>query len=128
MLRTNNKKVNEKIKNFILESVDFEGYDDFKNIVVSIENFKEVCRAIFEIADSEKFYTYYQNKYTMLYDWFNGLPSVLDTACYLYNGSAVEMMGDWLEQTESERSKYTELEAERKVNYLLAKMILNNCR
>lgn len=128
MLKTNSKAVSEKIKLFIIDNTDFEGYTDFENVRISLDNFKEVCKTLFTVCKMEKFYSRYNNNFDMFFDWFCGLPSCFNTACYLYNGSAIELLGEWLEQTEAEKSKYTESEAENKVNYLLAKMILNNCR
>ena len=51
-------------------------------------------------------------------DWCAGLPSILDT-CYYYNRSAIKDLGDILEQTEEERAKYTESDAERLLSILI---------
>ena len=45
------------------------------------------------------------------------LPTVLDRSYYL--NSAVEMLGDILEETSAERAKYTEEQAERLFSYLI---------
>lgn len=50
--------------------------------------------------------------------WCEGLPGVLDTDYYL-NRSAVEDLGNILEENEAERKKYTESEAETKITYLM---------
>ena len=60
----------------------------------------------------------------MLYDWFRGLPSILDTAPYLYNGSAKALLQDWLEETEEEANRYEETVSEDAVNYLIARELL----
>lgn len=60
----------------------------------------------------------------MLEDWFCGLPSVLDTAHYIYHANAVDMLGEWLEETESEKARFSESEAERMINRLLIREIL----
>lgn len=57
-------------------------------------------------------YKHYHNQEALAFrDWAQGLPSALDT-CYYYNRSAVDDLGTILEQTESEKSRYTEAEAE----------------
>lgn len=48
-----------------------------------------------------------------------GLPSFLGTYKYYYSGSAIDVLGDILEQTEEERNRYTEAEAEKCMTYLL---------
>ena len=47
-----------------------------------------------------------------------GLPSVLDTL-YFYNRSAVDDLGEVLEQSEREKVKYTEREAELMLTHLI---------
>ena len=51
-------------------------------------------------------------------DWCQGLPSVLDT-CYYYNRSAVNDLGDILNQSKREREKFTEEEAEKQLSHLI---------
>lgn len=51
-------------------------------------------------------------------DWAQGLPSVLDT-CYFYNRSAIDDLGEILEQSEREKAKYTEQEAEQLLTHLI---------
>ena len=55
---------------------------------------------------------------TSFTDWCSGLPSILDT-CYYYNRSAVDDLGEILEETEQERSKYTEEQAEKQLTILI---------
>ena len=51
-------------------------------------------------------------------DWCQGLPSVLDT-CYFYNRSAVADLGAILQQSERERARYTESQAEQLLTHLI---------
>ena len=59
--------------------------------------------------------------------WCQGLPSVIDT-CYYYNRSAVEDLGDILEETEEERNRYTEQDAERLLSCLIYREIRKELR
>ena len=51
-------------------------------------------------------------------DWCAGLPSVLDT-CYYYNRSAAKDLGNILEETETEYSRYSEADAEKLLTSLI---------
>lgn len=62
----------------------------------------------------------------MFINWCAGLPSLLDTALYYCHCSAVELVGNILEQTKEERSKYSEAEAERLMSYLIYKEVAND--
>ena len=122
MLRSNSKAVTEKIKKWILENVDFSGYDEWATLDCS--NYRDVCRALLETCEKEKFYSRYPSKAAMLEDWFCGLPSVLDTAHYIYRANAVDMLGEWLEETENEKARYSESDAEKMISRLLIREIL----
>ena len=51
-------------------------------------------------------------------EWAAGLPSILDT-CYYYNRSAVDDLGAILEETDSEKARYSEQQAETRLTYLI---------
>ena len=70
----------------------------------------------------EDFRYYHHNEFNAFLDWCSGLPSVLDT-CYYYNRSAVEDLAIILEETETEKSKFTENEAETRLTQLIYKTI-----
>lgn len=122
MLRSNSKAVSEKVKAWILENVDFSGYDEWANL--NTNDYNAVCKALLETCEKEKFYSSYPRKYDMLVDWFCGLPSVLDTAYYIYHCNAVNLLGEWLEETESEKARFSESDAENMINRLLIREIL----
>lgn len=111
MLRTNSKKVIEAVKAYVIENHETEG-----------ETFEAIAREI--LADVKRV-NGYEVKRSRSYtwqqafcDWSCGLPSLLDT-CYHYNVSAVDLLGGWLEETEEEKAKYTEQEAEKMIDYLI---------
>ena len=126
-LKSNSKAVNEAVKTYILENFDTSNYTpDYDNVNVS--NIKEVCKAILECCNKEKFYLSYPNTQSMLIDWMQGLPSILDTAPILYSGSAIDLIGNWLQQTEKEKSKYDETTAEQFALYLISRMIIKEAK
>lgn len=51
-------------------------------------------------------------------DWAAGLPGLLDT-CYYYNRSAVDDLAAILQETDSEKAKYSESQAESVLSRLI---------
>ena len=47
-----------------------------------------------------------------------GLCNMVDSS-YYYNVSAVDLLAEWLEETEEEKKRFTEEQAEEKITYLL---------
>ena len=119
MLRTNSKQARENIRKYITDIFTPENYTD-----TPPTEWHEIARYILEVFRTEKYHTpsdfkYYRNcELDAFVDWCAGLPSVLDT-CYHYNRSAVDDLGEILEQTTSERKKYTESDAERLLTTLI---------
>ena len=66
---------------------------------------------------------YHGSEIAAFVDWAQGLPSVLDT-CYFYNRSAVDDLGDILEETQEERNKHTETDAEQCLTRLIYKVLI----
>lgn len=127
MLKTNSKKVINKINNYIIDSINFEYFPELKEganleeiksailkefITIKLKNFN--CGDAFTVL--ERFYN--NNIYEAFKDWVQGLPSSFDTL-YYYNTSAIDLVGDWLEQTEEERNRYNEQEAEELASRLI---------
>ena len=121
MLKTNSKKAIENLKKWIIEHFNPSGYidpDGDKNDI------KDVCKFIYRQFLIEKYYgaeKYYSNM-RMQYcfeDWAQGLPSILDTADYYYNNTAINVLGDILEETDEEKARYTQEKAEKLMTSLL---------
>lgn len=111
MLRTNNKKVIENVKKWIVENYDDEGYD------LEAENFKEICKNIKDIFLKEKSSRRACWCLEDFKDWCQGLPSILDTWPLLCND--VDILGDILE----ERNKYDENQAWNLMAFLIFREI-----
>lgn len=125
MLKTNTKKARENIRNYIVEHFDPCGYD----VNQEPENFSEIARIILETFAEEKpystkyIYRYHLSDEKVFTDWCQGLPSILDT-CYYYNRSAVDDLGAILEETEAEKAKYSESDAERLLTHLIFRELM----
>ncbi len=124
MLKTNSKKARENIRRYIVENFDSSNYID-----TPPETFPEIAAFILATFREEKYsiiqdFRYYggseQKAFT---DWAAGLPSVLDT-CYFYNRSAVDDLGDILEETHEERHRHSEHDAEICLTHLIYRELL----
>ena len=132
MLKSNSKEAIERIKKYVCENAIFETdtVNEKYYYVMDLEKrnengenidmFSVYANAIMSIVFEEvikndnrrlSFYEYF--KY-----WCTGLPSCFDTGYYL-NRSAVDDLGDILEQTALQRSKYTESQAEEMLTRLI---------
>ena len=104
MLRTNNKKVSENIKKWVVENYDDEGYN------LAAENFKEICENIKSIFMKEKSSRRACWCLEDFKDWCQGLPSILETWQLMCDG-CIDILGDILEESEEERNKYDGVKA-----------------
>lgn len=123
MLKTNSKKAIENIKNYIVNNFDFTNYDD--GTTKEPETFSEIAKFIYKCFIDEKRYNNDNCKYSeqvIFFDWCSGLPSVIDT-CYFYNRSALDDLAIILEETEAEKEKYTESDAEKLLTNLIYREI-----
>lgn len=119
MLRTNSKKAAENIRAYIVERFTPEGYTDNPP-----QEWPEIAAFILNAFRSEKYWCpqdvryYHGSEQAAFADWCAGLPSVLDTL-YFYNRSAVDDLGAILEETEQEKARYTEQQAEQLLTSLI---------
>ena len=123
MLKTNSKKAIENIKNYIINNFDFTNYEG--GTIKEPETFSEIATFIYNCFIIEKRYNNDNYKYSeqeIFFDWCSGLPSILDT-CYFYNRSAVDDLGTILEETETEKQKYNETQAEKLLTNLIYREI-----
>lgn len=114
MLRTNSKQAAANIRAYIMNNVDFDGYE----LEQEPKTWHNVACAVMEIFREEKKYELARyrgmfrgvSEQDIFSDWTRGLPSVLN-CCYWYNRPAVDDLGAILEETEEERNRYDEEEA-----------------
>lgn len=121
MLRTNSKKAIDNLKKWTVEHFDADGYNDFNG---DKNNFSDCAKFIYRVFLREKYEGaehYYRNTrmQDIFADWCAGLPSVLDTADYYYTRRAVDVLGEILEETDEEKARYTQTQAEKLLSALL---------
>ena len=128
MLKTNSKKARENIHQYIINHFTPGSYTDEK-----IEGFKNIATFIINTFRSEKYsskqdFKYYHNNEAAAFaDWCAGLASVLDT-CYYYNRSAVDDVAGILEETETEKSRFSEPEAEKLLTALIYRELIRGSK
>ena len=125
MLKTNSKKVTQKIKNWVIKNSDFRGYDDLP--VKSPSSFADYAANIYFIFKQERS-NYKDFEQKAFIDWLVGLPVSLNSADYYYNNSAIDILGDILEQTSEEKNKFDAWEAGRMMSYLVYKNIIKEVK
>lgn len=128
MLKTNSKKAAENVRAYIVNKFTPENYTDRPP-----QEFREIAAFILDTFRSEKYHLPEDFRYhrhcgpSAFRDWCAGLPSVLDT-CYYYNRSAVDDIGAILEETEQEKARYTEQQAEQLLTSLIYRELQKGAR
>lgn len=115
MLRSTSKKAVRNLEKYIISNYDPSSYD----LPIETE-FAAVARQIMgcffnEFGKHKTNGTSYQERFV---NWCSGLPTILDT-CYYYNRSAVDDLGAILEETETEKARFTEADAARILSCLI---------
>lgn len=123
MLRTNSKKAKENLVNYLINGArdcDYiitEGVSN-ENILFSIASTFNKVMLGYNIHHQSILRCYYRNNlFKAFEEWCAGLCSAIDTTYYLH--SAVDTLGDILEETTEERNKFTEDQAEDMITRLL---------
>ena len=124
MLRTNSKKAVENIRKYIIEEDD--GYiieraaDD--GISLTENDTDEILAYAWNCFCDEMKYAIERNygcaNFGIFLDWARGL-ALGNLFCYYYNRSAKDDLGRILEETEEEKAKYTEEQAEETLSRLI---------
>lgn len=116
MLRTDSKKAKENVRNYIMKWESLEEYG-FNHTMP----FPQTAATILKIFRAEKEYRFDQlvPEYAVFQEWTQGLPSALNCCYWWFNRSAVDDLGEILEERQEERSRYSEEEA----GILLTKLI-----
>lgn len=126
MLKTNTKKARENIKNYILKNFHPEDYAGYPGeFTGDAKNFEDVKKFIIDIFKKEYAQPRHEHEKKINYipdavlftEWTQGLPCVL--SCDYYIHSAVDDLGDILEETVEERKRFDERDAEERLAYLI---------
>nr|DAW38309.1 MAG TPA: hypothetical protein [Caudoviricetes sp.] len=125
MLKTNSKEVMNRIKKVIMDSYEAaEEYYTFDGSTMKTE-YNDICKDIMNMFYIEKLQ--FDNRYKagrisksdLFMDWMQGLPSAFPVSNDIFLSSAVDFLGDLLDETETEKEKFTDEQAEKRSVYLL---------
>ena len=125
MLKTNSKQARQNVQAYIMAQFDGCNID-----VETPDTFKETAAVIMDAFRTEKPAVGSYSRMTeeeRFIDWAQGLPSVLDT-CYYYNRPAVDDLGAILEETETEKARYSESKAAELLTKLIYRELVRGCR
>lgn len=121
MLKTYSKKARENVREYIVNHFNPNPYD-FRG---DASDWETVARYIMARFDREKRGERGTREELFFY-WCEGFKSVLDT-CYYYNRSAVDDLGAILEETDAEKARYTEQQAEELLTCLIYEELCKAC-
>jgi hypothetical protein len=123
-MKSNNKKAIENIKAYVMDGFTGDNYQ-----IEKPATFDEAAKIIWNCFQTEKVKGDTRGLciQALWEEWCSGLPSILD-CCYWYNRSAVNDLGNILEQSKEEREKYSEDKAEKVLTRLLYREIEKGAR
>lgn len=126
MLKTNSKKARENVIRYIM---DHENTAECAENIAENPTFDDIAAAIYSdfsrVTNNEAYRRMsFADRFA---EYAAGLPSIIDT-CYYYNRSALDDLGEILEETEAEKEKYTESEAEKLLSMLIYREIERSAR
>lgn len=113
MLKTNSKKVREAVRAYIVRNTNGWEKDP--------ETFEEAAAIIKRAWDGYKYQGMRQEFKNNIVEAFKDFAACLPNNAfdYIAEGDTVKLIGDMLEQTEQERSKYTDSQACDLLTYLI---------
>lgn len=134
MLKCNSKVVKEKIKKWILDNSECIqediAYDiEHGNLPTAYdpENIYNLCKYVhddFVRVMGYRFGRYAETRLDNFCDYAAGLPFG-NLFIYYYNVSAVDLVGDILEETETEKTRFSESDAEFHMSRMIYNFILD---
>lgn len=125
MLKTNSKQARENVRAYIMNYFTPEGYTDNPP-----QDFPGVAAFILDTFRSEKPARggdARKSESERFTDWAQGLAGILDTL-YYYNRSAVDDLGAILEETDSEKARFDEPQAESWLTSLIYRELVRGCK
>lgn len=112
MLRTNSKQAKQNLQAYIMTAWNIEDGEEARSWKATASAvWSDFIRCAYSSEYERK-----QNRQKAFEDWLQGLPRGLGN---FYLHEAVRDLGDILEETEEERNRYTEDQAEKKLTYMI---------
>ena len=119
MRKLNCKEVNEALKKEIIDSYESaEEYYTYDGAEMKTE-YNDICKDILKSFEREKlnndlaYKAGRVSKQDLFIEWMSGIPSSFPVSCDIFLGYATEWLGNILDETETEKQKYSDSKAER---------------
>jgi hypothetical protein len=129
MLRTNSKKAIENVKAYVVEWCKDYLVSDYGKEEKDLQTSEQVLDGVYEVFMDEYGRRDYRTRkrggfvgFDVFKDWAQGL-AMGGLFCYYYNRSAVDELGAILEESEEEKARYTEEQAEETLTRLIFREI-----
>jgi len=120
MLKTNSAAVRAKLRKYITDNFDPNGYD-----LPPAQSFNEISSQIMTTFRREKQYTKpYVTERQNFSDWCFGLPSIL--CCDFLLGDTTAFVAELLEESPQQAAKYTDSESSNLMIHLIYNELSNN--
>ena len=115
MIKSNSIQARMGIRQYIRDNYCPEGYDEYEET----DSMKRIAHNVLSCFYDEKVkYDTRRMIYEDLFlEWMAGLPTILHADYFLL--SAKNVLGDILEETEEERDRFTETQAEEKLTRMI---------
>lgn len=127
MLRTNSKKAIENIWKYIFTDLDY--MNEYRGEDIKPGDKKAMAQAIDEAFTIEAYNSTYekqQNRQAAFEEWAAGLALGRMFDFYYYYSDATDILGDILEETETEKARYTEEQAAHTLTALIYREVIKN--
>lgn len=118
MLKTNSRKAKENIRGYIMDSWNIEEGEEAR----TWKETKEAITKAFIFQAYRSDYERRQNRQEAFINWLCGLPRGLGDHMLC---KGICTLAEILEETQEEAGKYTEAEAENKLNYLIYREVMH---
>lgn len=129
-LRTNSKQVRSAVMDYIRLDKDYL-ISDYEIMETDLKNDDLICLVIYDIFRREKldhdvrFEKGKLSEYAAFEEWASGL-AMGGLFAYYYMPVAVDLVGKFLQETEEEKARYSETEAEKLLTYLIYREIISH--
>ena len=115
MIKTNSKEARQGIREYLLENYCPDGYDEYEET----SSLKQIARNVLSCFYDEK--VKYDSRKMIFEDlfleWLSGLPTILNADYYLHSAKAV--LGDILQESQEERDRFSEQQAEEQLGRMI---------
>lgn len=110
MIKSNSKAARDRIRSYIIDGFHDSDFETWNGVTVT--DFATIARVIlsdFErVTGCDYYYRHFPSNTDRFVDFTRGLPSLVDCGFWCGCDSGKDLLAAWLEETETEKNRYTE--------------------